>query len=52
MANSFKTEQTDAYSIGELIKLRIHYGLVNAGHATLEVKDATLNGKKNASCCR
>lgn len=46
MANSFKTEQTDAYSIGELIKLRIHYGLVNAGHATLEVKDATLNGKK------
>jgi hypothetical protein len=46
VSNSFNTEEKDSYSIGEFFKLRIHYGLINAGYATLEVKDAELNGKK------
>ena len=43
---SFDTPQEDAYAAGEWFKFRIHYGIVNAGYATLEVKDATLNNKK------
>lgn len=43
---SFDTPQEDAYTTGEWFKLRIHYGFVNAGYATLEVKDASLNSKK------
>lgn len=43
---SFDTPQEDAYATGEWFKLRIHYGFVNAGYATLEVKDASLNSKK------
>lgn len=35
-----------AFKTGEFFKFRIHYGVVNAGYATLEVKDATKNGKK------
>ena len=40
---SFDTRNQDAYDVGEYFKFRIHYGIVNAGYATLEVKDATLN---------
>ncbi|WP_159799271.1 DUF3108 domain-containing protein [Flavobacterium sp. MK4S-17] len=36
----------DAFSTGEYFKFRIHYGIVNAGYATLEVKDAVKNGKR------
>lgn len=43
---SFDAPQEDAYDAGEWFKLRIHYGIVNAGYATLEVKDAILNNKK------
>ena len=43
--NSF-VEQENAYTTGEWFKLRIHYGLVNAGYATLEVKEAVKNNKK------
>jgi hypothetical protein len=46
LSNSFDTTQVDSYTVGEFVKLRIHYGLINAGYATLEVKDAELNGKK------
>ena len=46
LSNSFDIEQVDSYTVGEFVKLRIHYGLINAGYATLEVKDAELNGKK------
>lgn len=46
LSSSFDMGQVDAYNVGEFFKLRIHYGLVNAGYATLEVKDAELNGKK------
>lgn len=38
--------QTPAYGDGEWFKFRVHYGFVTAGYATLEVKDAVLNGKK------
>lgn len=38
--------QEQAFDVGEWFKFRIHYGLVNAGYATLEVKEATKNGKK------
>jgi hypothetical protein len=46
LSNSFNTEEKDSYAIGEFFKLRIHYGIINAGYATLEVKDAEINGKK------
>jgi hypothetical protein len=36
----------DAFKTGEYFKFRIHYGVVNAGYATLEVKDAVRNNKK------
>lgn len=35
-----------AFKTGEYFKFRIHYGLVNAGYATLEVKEAIRNNKK------
>jgi hypothetical protein len=43
--NSF-VGQEGTFTTGEWIKLRIHYGLVNAGYATLEVKDAIKENKK------
>lgn len=43
---SFDSVQEDAYDVGEWFKFRIHYGFVNAGYATLEVKDAVYNNKK------
>lgn len=43
---SFDTQREDAFDTGEYFKFRIHYGIVNAGYATLEVKDATVNNKK------
>lgn len=44
VTQSFDSATLNAYSSGEFIKLRIHYGLVNAGTATLEVKNANING--------
>ncbi|MRX39471.1 DUF3108 domain-containing protein [Flavobacterium sp. LC2016-23] len=43
---SFDSFKEDAFDVGEYFKFRIHYGIVNAGYATLEVKDATINNKK------
>jgi hypothetical protein len=43
---SFDSQKEDAYDVGEYFKFRIHYGIVNAGYATLEVKDAVVNNKK------
>jgi hypothetical protein len=37
--------QEMAYGDGEWFKFRIHYGLLTAGYATLEVKSENLNGK-------
>ena len=45
LTNSF-VQREDAFTTGEWVKLRIHYGLVNAGYATLEIKDAVRNNKK------
>ena len=43
---SFDSKKEDAYGVGEWFKFRIHYGIVNAGYATLEVKEASINSKK------
>ena len=43
---SFDTQKEDAFDTGEYFKFRIHYGIINAGYATLEIKDATVNNKK------
>src|SRR5690606_39688633 len=37
--------QKSAYKNGEWFKFRVHYGIVSAGYATLEVKDATYRGR-------
>ncbi len=39
-------QNISAFDVGEWFKFRIHYGLVTAGYATLEVKEATKNNKK------
>jgi hypothetical protein len=43
---SFDSQKEPAYRAGEWFKFRIHYGLVTAGYATLELKEATKNNKK------
>jgi hypothetical protein len=43
--NSF-VQRENAYTTGEWFKMRIHYGLVTAGYATLEIKEATKNNQK------
>jgi hypothetical protein len=43
---SFDSQKESAFQVGEWFKFRIHYGLINAGYATLEVKDAVKNNKK------
>ena len=43
---SFDSAQDPAFDTGEWFKFRIHYGLVTAGYATLEVKEAVKNNKK------
>lgn len=40
------TPRESAFQSGEWIKFRIHYGLINAGYATLELQDAVKNNKK------
>jgi hypothetical protein len=44
---SFDTYNDNAYGAGEWFKFRIHYGFVNAGYATLEVKDIVYGDKKS-----
>jgi hypothetical protein len=39
----FDTQKDEAYSTGEWLKFRVHYGIINAGYATIEVQDAKLN---------
>lgn len=38
--------QGQAFGDGEWFKFRVHYGIVTAGYATLEVNNANLNGKE------
>ncbi len=42
----FAPQSERAFDVGEYFKMRIHYGIVNAGYATLEIKEATKNNKK------
>lgn len=41
----FNTQNEPAYDTGEWFKFRVHYGIINAGYATLEVKDAVKKNK-------
>lgn len=43
---SFNTQKEDAFDAGEWFKFRVHYGIINAGYATLSVQDAIRNNKK------
>ncbi|MGG7036905.1 MAG: DUF3108 domain-containing protein [Flavobacterium sp.] len=43
---SFKIQGPSAYDTGEWFRFRIHYGFVNAGFATLEVKEAIKEKKR------
>ncbi len=38
--------QKKAYGDGEWLNFRVHYGLITAGNATLEVKKTTIDGKQ------
>ncbi|WP_026450946.1 DUF3108 domain-containing protein [Aequorivita capsosiphonis] len=40
----FLSAQERAYGDGEFFKFRVHYGFVTAGYATLQVKNASVNG--------
>lgn len=39
-------QNNSAFDVGEYFKFRIHYGLITAGYATLEVKESVINNKK------
>lgn len=39
-------QKESSFGVGEYFKFRIHYGMVTAGYATLEVKEAVKNNKK------
>ena len=43
---SFNSQKPEAYDSGEWFKFRIHYGIVTAGYATLEIKEAIKENKK------
>lgn len=43
---AFDSPQEKAFDFGEWFKFRIHYGIIDAGYATLEVKEAVKNNKK------
>lgn len=44
--SAYNAFSQNAFTTGEYFKFRIHYGVVNAGYATLEVKEGTRNNKK------
>ncbi|WP_306351452.1 DUF3108 domain-containing protein [Flavobacterium sp. '19STA2R22 D10 B1'] len=43
---SLQAQTKETFTVGEWFKFRIHYGLVNAGYATVEVKEGIKNNKK------
>lgn len=45
-AIGLKAQTTGTFRAGEWFKFRIHYGLVNAGFATLELKEVVKDNKK------
>ena len=42
----FETQDKKAFDVGEYFKFRVHYGFINAGYATLEVKESEINKQK------
>lgn len=47
LSNSVKKESnTTSYHEGEWLKFRVHYGIFNAGYATLKLEQSELNGEK------
>lgn len=46
LVTGFDSGQESAFTTGEWFKFRIHYGVLTAGYATLELKDAVRNNKK------
>ena len=46
LAVGFAPQKERAFEVGEWFKFRVHYGIVNAGYATLEVKEDIRNNKK------
>lgn len=40
---AFDSQNKEAYTNGEFLKFRVHYGIINAGYATLDVKEETLS---------
>jgi hypothetical protein len=45
-ALGFDTQKEEAFVNGEFLKFRVHYGIINAGYATLEVKEEKLNNQE------
>jgi len=45
-SSSFEIQKDSAYDTGEWFKFRIHYGLLSAGYATLELKESVRSNKK------
>lgn len=43
---AFAPQSTEAFDTGEFFKMRISYGFIQAGYATMEIKEATRNNKK------
>ena len=46
LAVCFSAYSQSAYKSGEYFKFQVSYGIVNAGVATLELKESTYDGKK------
>ncbi|QBN19446.1 DUF3108 domain-containing protein [Flavobacterium nackdongense] len=44
-AVGFSPQKPSAYEVGEQFVFRIHYQIINAGYATLNIKEATINNK-------
>lgn len=42
----FNSQKASVYDAGEWFKFRVHYGLINAGYLSLEVKEAAITNKK------
>lgn len=46
LLSSYTRGQVTSYQVGEKVDYIIHYGLINGGIATLELKNDTFNGKE------
>jgi hypothetical protein len=44
--NSKPSTKNTSYSAGEWLKFRIHYGIFDAGYATLKLKESEIDGQK------